>query len=59
MVVHSGQVEPLKADAGYSVLNLLRPQLCGLLLLLYEPGERSWGKVGSSLGSLRGQAWYQ
>lgn len=40
VVVHSGQVEPLQADAGYSVLDLLRPQLRGLLLLLYEPGGR-------------------
>lgn len=40
MVVHSGQVEPFEADAGHPVLNLLRPQLCRLLLLLYQPGKR-------------------
>lgn len=40
MVVHSGQVEPLEADACHSILNLLRPQLRGLLLLLYQPGKR-------------------
>lgn len=39
MVVHSGQVEPLQADAGHPVLDLLGPQLRRLLLLLYQPGK--------------------
>lgn len=41
MVVHSGQVEALQADAGHAVLYLLRPQLRRLLLLLDQPGRRN------------------
>lgn len=41
MVVHSGQVEALEADAGHPVLDLLRPQLRRLLLLLDQPLRRS------------------
>lgn len=39
MVVHSGQVEALEADAGHPVFDLLRPQLRRLLFLLDQPVE--------------------
>lgn len=48
MVVHSGQVEALEADAGHPVLDLLRPQLRRLLLLLDQPLRRSMEKKKSA-----------
>lgn len=47
MVVHSGQVEALEADTGHPVLDLLRPQLRRLLLLLDQPLRRSVEKKKS------------
>lgn len=43
VVVHASQVEALQADAGHAVLDLLRPQLRRLLLLLDQPVERRVG----------------
>lgn len=43
VVVHASQVESLQADAGHAVLDLLRPQLRRLLLLLDQPVERGRG----------------
>lgn len=40
VMVHPSQVEAFKAYAGHAVLDLLRPQLGGLLLLLDEPEGR-------------------
>lgn len=44
-VVHTGEVETLQADAGHTVLYLLRPQLCRLLLLLDQSGGEIEGEA--------------
>lgn len=42
-MVQSSQVETLQANAGHPVLDLFRPKLRRLLLLLDQPVERNSG----------------